>query len=113
YRCNYTIEECEYIENSYLELRDLECDTSTYRADCMLDKVHYLKVYGYVKLESGQGVSGILVSLFKQIFCNHQLKYENKGDAITDSIGYFQFVVYRDYEKENYLIKLSEGNHLC
>ncbi|MGL4991560.1 MAG: hypothetical protein ACRCYE_00460 [Sarcina sp.] len=110
YRCNYTIEECEYIENSCLELNDLECNTSTYRADCMLNKVRYLKIYGYVRTENGQVGGDVLVSLLKQVLCNNQLQYENKGDAITDGVGYFQFVIYRDYDKDDYLIKLSEGN---
>lgn len=111
-RCDYIIEEAACTENEYLQLNNIRYDIGSCRIDCTLNKIKYIKVSGYVKNECDKGVSGVMVSLLKQVICNSKLTYLNKGDAISDAIGYFQFVIYRDYDVGDYLVKMSDGDIL-
>ncbi|WP_297520000.1 hypothetical protein [uncultured Clostridium sp.] len=111
-KCDYVIEEAEYIESEYLDIMNIKYESSSYRLDCTLNKIKYLKISGYVKDEFNTGVSGVMINLFKQVICNSQVTYLNKADAISDAIGYFQFVIYRDYDIDDYLVKISDGDIL-
>lgn len=112
FKCEYIVEEAQCSESEYLPLNNIKYDTGSCRADCTLNKVKYVKVSGYVKNHCDIGVSGVVVSLLKQVIRNSGLTYINKGDAISDAIGYFQFVIYRDYDIDDYLVKISDGDIL-
>lgn len=109
-KCEYIVEEAQCSESEYLPLNNIKYDTCSCRADCTLNKVKYVKISGYVKNNCDTGVSGVLVSVLKQVICNNGLAYVNKGDAVSDAIGYFQFVIYRDYDIDDYLVKISDGD---
>lgn len=111
-RCEYVIEELECEKSEYLQLNNIKYEFNSCRVDCILNKIKYIKVSGYIKDEYNKGKGGVMVSLLKQVICNSELMYINKGDAISDAIGYFQFVVYRDYDIDDYLIKISDGDIL-
>ena len=111
-RCEYIIEELECTKSEYLQLNNIKYELNSCRIDCILNKIKYIKVSGYIKDEYDRGKGGVMVSLLKQVICNSELMYINKGDAISDAIGYFQFVVYRDYDIDDYLVKISDGDIL-
>ncbi|MGL5576436.1 MAG: hypothetical protein ACRDCW_12915 [Sarcina sp.] len=109
-RCEYIIEDVQCSENEYVPLNNIKCDVGSLRADCVLNKVRYIKVSGFVKDKYNKGVRGVVVSLLKQVICNSELTYLCKGDAVSDAIGYFQFIIYRDYDVDDYLVKVSDGD---
>ena len=112
YICDYVIEESEHMSNEYIDISNINYNESTCRVDCVLNKIKYLKIYGYVRDKNRNSCSGVFVNLFKQVIRNSNIEYLDKAQAITDSIGYFQFIIYRNYDKENYLVKISNGGRL-
>ena len=112
YICDYVIEECEHMSNEYVDISNINYNELTCRVDCVLNKIKYLKIYGYVRDEHRKSCSGVFVNLFNQVVKNNNIEYLDRAGTITDSIGYFQFVIYRNYDKENYLVKISSGDRL-